>query len=215
MTALRVPYPPDRSLYELHLDLLTNALVLGDPSTRRIALPLELALIIMSHLPPVLHSHNRGAPCSVYSEGPVVFAIVVQSQPVPSMPLALRIRTLSRDQGFVGDPGAGNYSWFELALQPAAGAERERSTWITHWNRLAHQEFTQHEVVLPRWHELWARIREGDTIALLACSEFPAWKNEVEEAELILFRAYQPNFDWIDSWELEIKEREAQPEANS
>lgn len=110
--------------------------------------------------------------------------------------IGLRVRTLSKDQGWVSDEAAGNWTWFEVTVLDAAGNRKmvvneegkdEEAVWESHHNKLASKSFKLRK---GRWfeptHELWRilKLDQGDQIAVNACARYPGWTNEVQSVSL-------------------------------
>jgi hypothetical protein len=196
-------HPPGRRPYERLLDQVIDALTREHSGVCRPALPVELALKIVSYLPPVLFSHTyiKGDRRIQSSSTSKISEILLSISELPSSLMTLRIRVRSHDQGWAdysSEAKAASWSWCEVALnqncsrpQAPLPNSSHKSTWICYHNRLADRRSHLYEVVFPAHHELCTRAKQGDQLALFASVQFHGWCNYISFAEMFLYGPYQ------------------------
>ena len=110
---------------------------------------------------------------------------------------SVQLFTRSRDQGWVGDPNAGSWSWFDIVLIPK---ERERSdgnenSWSSHNNGPPASPMQRRTGAnFGPDHEIWQFARIGDRIGVQVCARFAGWSNVAIMAILILQEYFIPSF---------------------
>ncbi|KAF9531939.1 hypothetical protein CPB83DRAFT_848059 [Crepidotus variabilis] len=138
---------------------------------------------------------------------------ILQSEPITSdwlnQVVQFQVSTTSRDQGWVGDPNAGNWSWIEVwiltagpisATTPGQTATPQEKMhperllrWISHHNTLAERQYATHQGILfEPDHEIWCYLEKGDIIAVKACCRFGGWQNEVKHCSLKFWKKFNP-----------------------
>ncbi|KAL0946097.1 hypothetical protein HGRIS_012362 [Hohenbuehelia grisea] len=197
-----------RSPYERHLDMLVHALMNGDPESGRPGLPIELILLIVRDHRVVL-SRDWHGPCDVMTPRHPSIEVSKRKRlltcvaPLQGQRASLRIRTVSRDQGYLDffNKHAGSWSWFEVGVRKSSNLFSSRSArnWVCHHNSPGHRTLSVHDVVVPPEHVLWSTIRGGDKLVLTACVKFSVWANLIHEAEMIVLIPYVPDLSWIAS----------------
>ena len=117
----------------------------------------------------------------------------------------------SKDQGWGSySESHGTYeaswTWFNIALLSPAETERrwargplpDESTcglaprsYRLQYNRHAGEEMEDYTIILDKsqGHRFFEDLSENDSIALVACTRFPGWRNHVESANLQLWKA--------------------------
>ncbi|TFY65905.1 hypothetical protein EVG20_g5188 [Dentipellis fragilis] len=212
--------PPDAQLEErrlLFFHSLTRALHRGcstsGPSSRP-GLPIELVCLILEYAGCMLLSKSRSITTSstLVARGSSNHDAVVVAQLPPFDAVALqriaqiKLITLSRDQGWVSDRNAGNWSWFDVAVlrgdsETEDGQERELreidgepAVWRSHENVLAGRDLVEHTegIVFGPEHLLWRTVREGDVVVGRARARFGGWKNETARADFLVWEYFDP-----------------------
>ena len=111
-------------------------------------------------------------------------------------------KSRSRNQGHVGDPTRGNWSWFQMVLNnDALDGDEDRNHLLLCNEMLSpdHEDFasvTDHAVELQRATQIfgtmnwwfWETVTEGDSISIDARVRYRAWLNIVESASLTLWK---------------------------
>ncbi|KAF8590665.1 hypothetical protein K439DRAFT_40474 [Ramaria rubella] len=163
----------------------------------RPGLPVELIIYILRLADCVLPSPRFnieiGDPCHVRARsGDTVFQTWFSTPPLDRGLLSkiarMQLKTVSRDQGWCSNPGAGSWSWFELAIisagdrgKPAVKRREgygEDFVWLSHRNLVAMRENQHLEgMVFDHDHEIWQHLEEGDRIEIRVCARFAGWEN--------------------------------------
>lgn len=108
-----------------------------------------------------------------------------------------QLLTLSGDQGWVSDPHAGSWSWFDVVLIPSEreGLDGEEPSWFSHNNS------PPASIIQPRAgsifgpsHDLWQIAQIGNRIGVRACAQFNGWKNIATQGLLIIQEYFIPSF---------------------
>lgn len=168
--------------------------------------------MIVSYLAPILHRTETGRfHASVAHASGGHASTLLSIKDIPSFAVALRVRVLSRDQGWADYPKApaGSWSWGEIRLQKKLSSQPEqltqrslakhRRTWTCYHNKLADFRYHLYDVTFPNHHELWSNVEQGDELTFVACAELPGWQNQIRIVELSLYTAYEPNLSWIEA----------------
>ena len=110
---------------------------------------------------------------------------------------SMQLFTRSRDQGWVGDPNAGSWSWFDVVLIPnePERSDRKEQLWLSHNNgppasiiqRRAGANFGPN-------HEIWQLAQIGDRIGVRAYAQFNGWSNVAIMAIIIIQEYFIPSF---------------------
>jgi len=223
--------PYDFDIYQLearlfHYYALARALECG--SSTRPGLPVEIVLIIMQLSDCVVPSKCLSISTSVkflvesdaQSE---VKKIWLATEPFTRESLssiaALQVSTVSCNQGWVDNPNAGNYSWFEVAVGrlkvepyrsilvhdpvhirmlnesfvPSVDHLDEPVLWKSHYNTLqGRDEKRRTGTLFSRDHKMWDDVKEGDVLALQGCAQYPGWKCRGSHAEIIVWNYFVP-----------------------
>ncbi|KAA1477229.1 hypothetical protein DENSPDRAFT_577887 [Dentipellis sp. KUC8613] len=212
--------PPDAQLEERRLFFfhslaraLRRGCLIPGPSLRA-GLPVELVCLILQYAGCMLLSKSRSVTTS-----PTVVArgrsephavVVIQLPPFDTVALQriaqIQLITLSRDQGWVGDRNAGNWSWFDVAVmrgdseledgqeQEVREVDGEQAVWRSHENVLAGRDLVEHRegVVFGPDHPLWRAVRVGDVVVGRALAQFGGWRNETARADFIVWEYFDP-----------------------
>ena len=108
----------------------------------------------------------------------------------------VQLHTVSRDQGWVSDPNAGAWSWFELSVQrqdsvpdqwnpvidPQTG---QTHRFISHRNPIAQTALATHSgPALSKGDGIWQVLKPGDRVLVTACAQFSGWSNTCTSARL-------------------------------
>ena len=110
---------------------------------------------------------------------------------------SMQLLTLSTDQGWVSDPDAGSWSWFDIVLTPC---ERERldgdeHSWLSHSNSPPASIMRRRAGnILGPSHEIWQIAQIGDRIGVRACAQYNGWRNIATMARLTLQEYFVPSF---------------------
>ncbi|KZS89628.1 hypothetical protein SISNIDRAFT_458569 [Sistotremastrum niveocremeum HHB9708] len=186
---------------------LAHALELGDSS--RPGLPIELVLYIMQLANcRIVHTWRHDEP------GPVVVRYIPRSPgptrylwkmtpPLTRNPLhrcrGMTIRTLGRNQGFVSDPNAGNWSWYEVGLygkdgEVKKGPDGEALQWSSHYNDMHSKSLTwvSSDETFDSSHPIWRYAKDGDRIGVMMCAQFPGWSCQAQSLEIVFWRWFEP-----------------------
>ncbi|EMD39819.1 hypothetical protein CERSUDRAFT_150518 [Gelatoporia subvermispora B] len=133
-----------------------------------------------------------------------VFSRVWFSSPILEKDVIPRIEdvqltTRGHDQGFVDDPNAGSWSWFDVAVfdSPKATEPRVKDgralVWRSHNNEIGHKYSTDRQgVVFDRNHEMLSLLEDGNVIAVCVCARFAGWSNHAESGHLVVRIANMP-----------------------
>jgi len=114
--------------------------------------------------------------------------------------VALQLRTDARDQGWASQPQSGLWSWFEVAIlatAPQSGsvvsadqikkdASGNLCTWVSHTIPLTNVYTEQTGPVFDTTHPLWANLADGNVISVLVAAQFPQWKGDVRNGDLVV-----------------------------
>jgi len=228
-TEILNPYEFD--IYELEARLfyyhaLARALECG--SGTRPGLPVEIVLIITQLSDCVVPSKSLSISTNleflVQSSGQTeVKQIWLTTEPFTreslSSIVALRASTVSCNQGWVDNPNAGNYSWFDIAVGrfkpqplqsnlvrdlehlemlnkrfvPSVDDLDRPIQWRCHYNALKGREEKRCEGVLfSRDHEIWDNVKEGDVLVLQGCAQYSGWECRGSRAEFIFWKYFVP-----------------------
>lgn len=98
-------------------------------------------------------------------------------------PIALRLSTLGKDQGWVGDRNAGNWSWYTVQL--IRSDETMVHEWRSHDNEMGVSELRWQtgDFIDLREYE----VAEGDVFRVVLNAQYGAWACEAAEAVLRVF----------------------------
>ena len=108
-----------------------------------------------------------------------------------------QVLTRSCDQGWVSDPNAGSWSWFDVILIPS---ERERldrgeHSWFSHSNSPPASTMRRRAgSIFGPSHEIWQIAEIGDRIGVRACARFGGWRNIATMGLLIIQEYFIPSF---------------------
>lgn len=180
----------------LYYYALARALRRGDANSHRPGLPTELVITIFDYLE-VKNSivEKTSAPFSVYDGNHVAIAVDTKRL-LPSIGrLHLQLTTKSHDQGWVSDPNAGNWTWFDIFIWKAKHSHQGPKSyeWISHYNELASSTTTELQgPVFDPSHPLWTHLETGDYITARANACYPGWRNHVEEMKLEIWEPFDP-----------------------
>ena len=120
----------------------------------------------------------------------------------------VHVVTQSKDQGWVSDSERGSWSWFEIAVagppafsgQSAMDRIRKRDdgtllSWFSHSNPLGGKDYTINKgKFFTQQCELWNFVQDNDSLAIIACAQYPAWKCEGKAFTLSYDEFFDPNF---------------------
>ncbi|MCJ1237093.1 hypothetical protein MMC14_005077 [Varicellaria rhodocarpa] len=153
------------------------------------------------HASPVLKIRSRS--------GEEASQEILHSSPITRETLqALRKITFnirSHNQGAVGDPSRGNWSWFEAVLKnPAVEEKEDRRSHDILYNPLLSTEHEDYSLMTDNIVDLtglaaspspmeencrlWEALRVGDCIILEGHVRYRAWENLVESASLTVWK---------------------------
>jgi len=146
---------------------------------------------------------NTEGPCNVVAQGVnPVRKDWFSTAPLSAHDLAnmqsIQLLTFSRDQGWVSDPNAGSWSWFDIVLLPSEREERvdtEEHLWLSHTNDPPASSLRRRAgSILGPSHEIWQIARVGDRIGVRACAQYSGWRNVAKMGILILQEYFIPSF---------------------
>ncbi|KAG7409935.1 Calcium-independent phospholipase A2-gamma [Fusarium oxysporum f. sp. rapae] len=105
----------------------------------------------------------------------------------------MKLVAKSRDQGFIDDPLAGNWTWFEIAILKTKYSEEPRVkdgihlVWVSHRNRFLSKDYGWEEgVEFGKDHDIFRLLEEGNVIAVRLCARFQAWQIKARTGYLVL-----------------------------
>ena len=110
---------------------------------------------------------------------------------------SIQLLTLSCDQGWVSDPNAGSWSWFDVILIPG---ERERldgedHSWFSHNNSPPASTIQRRAgSIFGPSHKIWQIAQIGDRIGVRASAQFYTWRNVAPMGLLIIQEYFIPSF---------------------
>jgi len=116
----------------------------------------------------------------------------------------VQLHTISHDQGWVGDPFAGTWTWFELAIErplPALGSwdllmnpeTKEPYRFQSHHNPQARGEpQSLSGAKFESDHKIWKLIKPGDRLVVSACAQYAEWSNTGLSARIEFWRRFDP-----------------------
>ncbi|KAI7759009.1 hypothetical protein LZL87_010004 [Fusarium oxysporum] len=132
------------------------------------------------------------------AEGPdIVHKIWFHTQPLDTDTIqripCMKLVAKSRDQGFIDDPLAGNWTWFEIAILKTKYSEEPRVkdgihlVWVSHRNRFLSKDYGWEEgVKFGKDHDIFRLLEEGNVIAVRLCARFQAWQIKARTGYLVL-----------------------------
>ncbi|KIK65149.1 hypothetical protein GYMLUDRAFT_258629 [Collybiopsis luxurians FD-317 M1] len=104
----------------------------------------------------------------------------------------LQLSTDSRAQVQQDGHGAGNWTWFEIAILPNEDATEPKKdkhgkemAWRSHNNQLGNRATRHYGVIFDRRSELLANFEVGDVLAVRVCARFPGWTNIATEGYIM------------------------------
>ncbi|KAF8607334.1 hypothetical protein BDV93DRAFT_520202 [Ceratobasidium sp. AG-I] len=189
--------------------LLVKALLKGSTVSRRPGLPqavvtriCSLAQFTWAH-PAV--SHDCQTSMIVPSRGPEEKVPWFRTAPFTSEILgrvtSFQLSTDSHDQGWVDDPSAGSYTWYQIrVINPHTHPEgklRENGSsavWDSHRNRVGNfnSEFYR-GMLFDAEHEIFKYLRAGDCLEVTANAMCPGWVNYADRGTLEVFTQWEPS----------------------
>jgi len=110
----------------------------------------------------------------------------------------MRLKTLSRDQGWCSDESAGSWSWFEIAILDSENIVKKRRDgndvlWVSHRNPIASQEFDWRiGLTFGPDHEVWDYLEDGDMLLVRVCAQYGGWRNIARKATLEFTEWFEP-----------------------
>ena len=161
----------------------------------------------------------------VGSSGPLKSKTWFRSDPLTVQDIdkiwGFQLSTFSTNQGWVGDPNAGCWSWFEVAIYTPKSDDTvinlgqrltrpdltvgddtyilktsthgKECTWVSHRNSLYQRAFHSYDGdIFGCGHEIWSYLSPGDCIVVLACCQFGAWSCKGKGAALTFWEYYDP-----------------------
>jgi len=143
-----------------------------------------------------------GSLCDVFSVGSnPIRKYWFSSAPLSARDLAnmhsVQLLTRSRDQGWVNNPNAGSWSWFDIVLIPKWGdrSEAREHSWLSHNNGPPASTMRRRAgTVFEPNHDIWQLAQVGDRIGVRACAQFGGWRNVATMALLIFQEYFIPTF---------------------
>ncbi|CCA70336.1 hypothetical protein PIIN_04275 [Serendipita indica DSM 11827] len=176
---------------------LARALRRGDAGLQRPALPIRVVSMIFDHLnikKSVVEQTDK--PFSVTEKGrPEHMGLQIDARYLLASigRLHLQLTTKSHDQGWVDNPDAGNWTWFEVFVQKGGYKSDEVYCWKTHNNKLGSYETSELEgPIFDPVHPIWSHLDVGDIIGARAKASFVGWVNHVEEMKLEIWEPFDP-----------------------
>ncbi|KAG6916206.1 hypothetical protein DXG01_007836 [Tephrocybe rancida] len=107
--------------------------------------------------------------------------------------VSIQLETKSRDQGWVEDPEAGSWSWFDIVVLESPESTKIKVkdgvalVWMSHTNHLGEKEDAkQVGPVFGSQHDIFAALEVGDVLGVRVCARFADWANHASEARLTL-----------------------------
>jgi len=189
------------------LHALARALEHGSSQPPRPALPLEIVIQILHYAecfqpgPPLTLATSDREMSVTCGSSELCSERYLVSQPLSRRDIyqigRMVVSTRSRDQGWASDPGAGNYSWFDVSIVMPNGEVKTRPksmplVWASHHNNLASWEYANVEGEFEADHEIWEHLEEGDRIAVSAVAQYPGWANHVTAGSLRVWHWFEP-----------------------
>jgi hypothetical protein len=110
---------------------------------------------------------------------------------------SIQLLTRSRDQGWVSDPNAGSWSWFDVVLLPGERKRlnAEEHSWPSHSNSPPASTMRRRAgFTFGTSHEIWQIAQIGDRIRVRACAQFSGWRNIATMGLLIIQEYFIPSF---------------------
>ena len=110
---------------------------------------------------------------------------------------SIQLLTLSCDQGWVSDPNAGSWSWFDFILIPSEGERQdgEEHSWFSHSNSPPASTMRRRAgSIFGPSHDIWQIAQIGDRIGVRACARFGGWRNVATKGLLVIQEYFIPSF---------------------
>lgn len=110
--------------------------------------------------------------------------------------VSVNLTTSARDQGWANNPGAGLYSWFEIAIltknltlgekitDQIKVVDGKAQTWVSHSIPLTSTYTDQEGPTFSKDHDLFKNLKAGNVIAVLTCAQFAAWEADARSGNL-------------------------------
>ncbi|CAE6422266.1 unnamed protein product [Rhizoctonia solani] len=127
----------------------------------------------------------------------------------------VQLITMSHHQGWIDNPHAGSWSWFELRIarpvsEDASKFEVKRrpggdeASWWSHSHpveqeiAIKEQEFLEHKgFVFGPGDELWDEIEEGDVLQVMLKAQFSGWSNVASDGALKISTWWEPSSEML------------------
>ncbi|KAG9127484.1 hypothetical protein FRC07_013162 [Ceratobasidium sp. 392] len=199
---------PIKELISSHYTL-TKALAHGSNGPLRRALPEKVVKCICWLAELSIPSNSLSQECSeplvVPSRGPEVAIPWFQTAPIPvekhNQIIGVQLSTFSHDQGWVGDPTAGSWSWYQIQIvideaSRLRGKARwaDPMSWVSHRNRMASPQSEYHRgQFFGASHEMLSVLQAGDCLEITANARFLGWKNYADQGKLQVFVRWEPS----------------------
>ncbi|KAG9122059.1 hypothetical protein FRC07_001715 [Ceratobasidium sp. 392] len=148
-------------------------------------------------------------PVIVPSRGPEVAVPWFQTAPIPAEKcdqiVGVQLLTVSHDQGWVDDPTAGSWTWYQVHIlidETSRSRGKARSagstTWVSHRNQIA-LSLSEHQKgqLFNSSHEMLSALHAGDCLEVTANAQFPGWTNYAEQGNLQIFIRWEPSSDMM------------------
>jgi len=150
-------------------------------------------------------SHDCRTPMIIPSRGPEERVPWFRTAPftpeILSRVTGFQLSTFSHDQGWVDDPGAGSYTWYQIrVVNPQTHPEgklRENGSpaiWDSHRNRVGNSTTECYRGTLfDDEHEIFTYLKAGDCLEVTANARFYGWVNYAERGSLEVFTGWEPS----------------------
>lgn len=200
--------PPVKPLLRDHYSLI-KALAQGSTLPRRPGLPQAIithicSLVQFTWAHPTV-SHDCRMSMIIPSRGPEERVPWFRTAPFTTEILGrvtgFQLSTFSHDQGWVDDPSAGSYTWYQIrVVNPDTHPEgklRENGSpaiWNSHRNRVGNSITEHHRGTLfDAEHEIFTYLQAGDCLEVTANAQYYGWVNSAERGTLEVFTGWEPS----------------------
>ncbi|KAG8740832.1 hypothetical protein FRC12_015862 [Ceratobasidium sp. 428] len=195
------------------------ALARGSKRNRRPGLPEELVLLICRfanfHCLSPEYTVEENTEASVHARDAQVASTMWARSPALDARMASHIHSIqlftdSKHQGWVSNPSAGSWSWFEIGvcrvdegsgnLNPKTQPDGSPAFWLSHDHPVRRQDGEDKDGYKLRVgkrfgvrHPIWGYVEEGDILVVELKAQFPGWANYVRRGVLRVSTWWQPS----------------------
>ena len=128
---------------------------------------------------------RRGCMAEEHVHGEQDMMYLVMGVPDGAKVQSVLIKAQARDQGWASDPGAGSWTWMEMAWLDKTGQELPDAGRVeVYRNKLGRRDWQMHQLVVANSALPADQPCTGAQLALFVRSRFPGWTHDVNRVDV-------------------------------